>query len=191
MTILSTAAVSSDATNPTPEPTKAVKSAKQLAAAEALKAISSALSPERGVKAKAHRDTVAANNKERLGKKLALLTAGNFEHKGKRKTLNLRQTLIEMAKAVRVGATAEQLALTGVLKRFNWATIEAPVRAYAATLEDDMSKVVLAVLYPAPAVEAPKSETQASPAPAKADKPAAKKTEAAPKRAPQAVRKAG
>lgn len=139
--------VSSDVTNSTPEATKPVKSAKQIAAAEALKAMSLALSPERGVKAKEHRSKVAENKKTNLGQKLALLTAGNFEHKGKRKSLNVRATVIEMVKAARLGATQEQLALTGVAKRFQWVNIEGPVRAYAA-VAGEHSVVVLAVLYP-------------------------------------------
>ncbi len=148
-----TNSVSSDVTNSTPEPTKPVKSAKQIAAAEALRAMSSLLAPERGMKAKAHRESVDTNKKEKLGQKLALLTAGNFEHKGKRKSLNVRATLIEMVKAARLGATAEQLTLTGVGKRFAWANIEAPVRAYA-TAAGEHATLVLQVLYPAAAAEA-------------------------------------
>lgn len=173
MTILSTTPVSSDVTNPTTEPSKAVKSAKQIAAAGALKAISAVMSPERGTKAKERRLQVEANNSKRLGQKLALLTAGNFEHKGKKKTLNLRQTLIEMAKAARVGATVEKLALTGVIKRFDWTKIEEPVRLYLATLDEESAKVVAAVLFPTP-VKADKPATvpptapEATPATAKA-----------------------
>jgi hypothetical protein len=162
--------VSSDVTNSTPEPTKAVKTAKQLAAQEALKAMSAVLSPERGVKAKARREEVAANKKESLGKKLGLLTAGSFDHKGKRKTLNVRQTVIEMVKAARLGATAAQLTGTNVVKRFQWANIEAPVRAYIVAAGEHAA-VVLAVLYPA--VEAEQSAPVAEPA-TDASKPAAK-----------------
>jgi hypothetical protein len=124
-----------------------VKTAKKVAVAAALKAMSLALKGEGGTKSKEHREKVAVNNAERLEKKLKVLTDGRFEHKGKMRILNVRATVIDMVKAARLGATLEQLQATGVATRFTWQNIEGPVRAYAS-ISGEHSTVVLAVLYP-------------------------------------------
>lgn len=150
--------------------TNAASTPAQNPALDALKAISEATKTES--KSAARREEVAERKAKKLTEKLEMLAEGKrTTPKGKVVTLNVRNTLVELVKTARLGATSEQLAATEVGARFNWAPLKEHVKTFVELTAGDLSTVVLAALYGEPSlvVGTPASAPQA-PAP-KARKP--------------------
>ena len=126
----------------------------------ALAAVSAVAKPEAAAKPATNREEKAA---AQLAKFVEKLTNGWLRKCGRTTHCSMRDALVTVVKAVRVGATAEQLTNTGVQSRYPWPSVSEAVRVYANEKAPKHADLVFSVLCPEAAALAAYEEANAGP----------------------------